>query len=111
MKLSHEQFDQITVVRLAGELTADDTEPLRRVVNDRLADQTRDFVIDLAETDFVDSRGIETLLWAQEQAGERLGQVRLLNLDDNLRTILRVTRLTNTFETHDSLDSALASLR
>lgn len=111
MKLNHEQFDQITVVKLAGELTADDVEPLRRMVNERLAEQTRDFVLDLSETEFVDSRGLETLLWIGEQAGERLGQLRLLSPNDNVRTILHVTRLSPSFETHEDLDSALASLR
>ncbi|MBI1367433.1 MAG: anti-sigma factor antagonist [Planctomycetes bacterium] len=111
MKIAHEDYDQISVIKLNGELTADELDPLRRVVNDRLGSNVRDFVVEMSQLDFVDSRGLETLLWLQDQAGENLGQVRLVNPPENVRKILQMTRLDKCFDTHQDVDSALKSLR
>jgi anti-sigma B factor antagonist len=111
VKLKHENYERITVISLQGDLTTDELEPLRRLVADRLLTQTRDFVLDLSQSDFVDSRGLETLLWLQEQADSHLGQVRLAGPTENVRKILHITRLENHFDIHDDLDSALKSLR
>ena len=111
MKMTHEDYDRVTVVGLQGEMGADDVEPFKKLVGERLAGGGCDFVLDAAKLDFVDSRGIETLLWLQDQAGERLGQVRLVKPTEPVRTILRITRLEHTFDTHDSTEAALKSLR
>lgn len=111
MKINHEDYEQTTVIGVTGDMTADDLEPLRRLCTDRTGDTTRDFVLDLTGVDFVDSQGLETLLWLQDTAGEQLGQVRLVGLDDNVQTILRVTRLDNRFDVYDDVNSALKSLR
>lgn len=111
MKLKHENYDRITVVSPGGDLTADDLEPARRLLEERLEAGTRDFVLDLGQTEFVDSQALELLLWLQEQADDRLGQVRLAQPTENVRKILYITRLEHHFDTHDDLDAALKSLR
>ncbi len=111
MKLKHENYDEITVMTLSGELNADELQPFRRLVDQQLADKARDFVLDVQEMEFIDSRGLETLLWLQEQADHRLGQVRLVGPNETVRKILEITRLEHHFDSHDDLDSALKSLR
>lgn len=111
MKLKHENYDRITVISVNGDLNADELPVLHRMVEDRLADNTRDFVLDLTEMEFIDSQGLESLLWIQEQADERLGQVRLAGCTENVRTILNMTRLENHFDRHEDIESALKSLR
>jgi anti-sigma B factor antagonist len=111
MKLKHENYDQVTVISAAGDMTVDELEPLRKLVTNRLEADTRDFVIDLSGTEFVDSAGLEAMLWLQEQVDDRLGQVRLVAPQDNVRTILRITRLEHHFDAHDDVESALKSLR
>lgn len=111
MKLTHENYDEITVVGLSGDLSADELEPFKRLAEQRLADKARDFVLDVEELEFIDSKGLEMLLWLQEQADQRLGQVRLVAPNDNIRKILEITRLEHHFDSHTDLDSALKSLR
>jgi len=111
MKLKHQQHDQITVVELTGELTADDIEPLKRLANECLEDNTRDFVINLDAVEFIDSCGLETLLWLRDKAGEQLGQLRLVHPNETIQQILHITRLTNSFDTHEDVDTAIESLR
>jgi anti-anti-sigma factor len=111
MKIKHENYDRVTVINVSGDITVDELEPLRGLCSTRLQADTRDFVFDFSETDFLDSKALETLLWLQEQAGERLGQVRLAAPTENLRRILSITRLEHHFDTHETVDAALKSLR
>ncbi len=111
MKLKHERYDQLAVLSLEGDLATEAVEPLRKIAQELLDADVRDFALDLTQVEFIDSRGLETMLWLQEQAGERLGQMRLAGACDNVETILRVTRLSPRFERHASLDAAVKSLR
>jgi anti-sigma B factor antagonist len=111
MKITHENYDQLTVVALKGELTADHADRLRKLAEERLAAQARDFVLDVKEMDFVDSKGLETLLWLQERCGERLGQVRLAGATPNVEKCLTITRLSARFDRHADVDTAVKSLR
>jgi stage II sporulation protein AA (anti-sigma F factor antagonist) len=111
MKLSHEDYDQLTVMSVKGDLTSERTEEFRKAITDRLEAKIRDFVLDLKGMEFVDSKGLESLLWAQEQCGERLGQVRLAAATDSVAKILEITRLAPRFDCHPDVDSAIKSLR
>lgn len=111
MKIAHQDYDQLTVLSLKGELSAEASEALRRFVGERLAQKTRDFVVDCGDLEFIDSKGLEAMLWLQEQAGERLGQVRLAGATPTIEKILEMTRLSNRFDRHANVDAAIKSLR
>ncbi|MEX0777608.1 MAG: STAS domain-containing protein [Phycisphaeraceae bacterium] len=111
MKITHEQYDHLTVLTLQGELNADSVDELRKNALQHLGGKTRDFVLDVSDVETVDSQGLETLLWLQEQCGEKLGQVRLAGVTANVEKILYVTRLLPRFDRHPDLESAVKSLR
>lgn len=111
MKIKHENYDRVTVINVSGDITVDEIEPLRSLCQKRLEADTRDFVLELSETEFADSKALEMLLWLQEQAGERLGQIRLAAAPENLQRILNLTRLEHHFDLHNDVDAALKSLR
>lgn len=110
MKLSHEDQHGLTVLTLKGELASNETDRFRRAALERIEARARDFVLDLSELDNIDSRGLESLLWLQEQCDERLGQVRLAACTDHINEILRMTRLDSRFERCDDVHSAIESL-
>ena len=111
LKLNHEDYDQLTVIALQGDLTDEGVDDFRRVSIERVDHDIRDFVLDLSETEFVDSRGLESLVWLQELAAERLGQVRLACTTENVCKILELTRLAGRFDAHPDVDTAIKSLR
>ena len=110
MRITHEQHDQATVIRLTGDFTVDAVEPFKRIVQEQLS-RSRDFILDFGHVEFIDSRGLETLLWLQDQAAEQLGQVCLIGASENVCTVLRVTRLESRFQVHEELRGALRSMR
>ena len=111
MKLSFQDYDHMTVLAVEGDLCGDASEKLRRDVLDRLDDRIRDFVLDISQMEFVDSRGLEAMLWLQDRCADHLGQVRLAGCQENVKTILAMTRLASRFDTHEDVDSAIRSLR
>ena len=111
MKISHHDYEHVSVLTVSGDYTADDVEQFGRVLTDRRAAGVRHVIIDCENLEFVDSEGLESWLRAQESLGEAGGQVRLIRPDDTLKTILELTRLDLAFESHPSLESAVRSLR
>lgn len=111
MKITHEDYDQLSVVTLRGDLAAELADELRKLALDRMSHNVRDFVLDASGMEFVDSQGLEALLWLQDQASEKLGQVRIAALSENVRKILEITRLATRFDCHPDVDSAVKSLR
>lgn len=111
MKLTHEDYDHMTVMTLRGDLTADGAEEFRKATMARLNAQVRDFVLDVSGVEFVDSKGLEAFLWLQDQAGERLGQIRFAAVHENVKKIFELTRLAPRLDCHGDVDAAVKSLR
>ena len=111
MKLTHENYDQLTVMVLHGEMTADQIDAFRKLAMERLEAQVRDFVLEISGVEFIDSKGLETVLWLQEQAGEKLGQVRFAAPTENVKKIFEMTRLAPRFDCHATVEAAIKSLR
>ncbi len=111
MKLHHEDSGQLSVLTFKGDLTCDHIDLLERTVRDCIDAQVRDFVLDLSEVEFIDSKGLESLLSLQETCSDLLGQVRLAGVGNNLEDIFRVTRLLPRFEHHATVEEATNSLR
>lgn len=111
MKLEHEVYGKIAVINIDGGANEENLAPLRQLINDQLQAETRDFVLDLTRVDFLDSAALELMLWLQEQADERMGQVRLVGPSETVAEILRITRLDKQFDAHDQLEGALKSLK
>ena len=112
MALKVEDYSSVCVILLDGDLATDASKELRRNVEERI-EQRRivDFVVDFEKADFIDSEGLETLLWLKRRCEDLFGQCKLVNLDENCRKILEITRLEHRFECHGDLAGALKTMR
>ncbi|MCC6682723.1 MAG: STAS domain-containing protein [Phycisphaeraceae bacterium] len=111
MKVKFDDHERMSVLAIRGEITADDVDPLRKAVIERMDKKICDFVLDLGQTEFIDSKGLETLLWLQEESVTQLGQVRLAACQETVRKILAITRLSGRFTCCDDVEEAVRSLR
>ena len=111
MKVICEDHDRITLVTISGDFTADGVDVFTRHMTERLNKSGHDFVIQINEVSFIDSAGLEALLWLQDMAAERLGQIRLVQPGADVSTIFRLTGLTPQFDIHDEMNQAIKSLR
>ena len=107
-----EDYNNVCVVSLDGDLAGEANEIVRKLVDERVDNrQIVDFVIDFEKAGFFDSEGLGTLLWLKRRCEDLFGQLKLVNLDENCKKILEITRLEHRFESHPDLPSALKTMR
>lgn len=111
MKISHQDYENVSVLRITGDFTADDQDQFSRVVAERRAGGMKHVLIDCENLEFADSRALECWLELQEALGQEGGQFRLVRPDEIVRRILALTRLDLAFEVHPTIEAAVRSLR
>ncbi len=111
MNITVESYGHAVILNLKGDLTEDTLDALRGSVEHQLESrETIDIVLNLEQAPFVDSAALEFLLDLHDRLTERLGQVRLVKCDDNVRTILEITRLDTVFEQFADVPEAVKAL-
>lgn len=107
-----EDYNNVCVISLDADFTADEVGVARKAFEDRIdKHQIVDFVFDFEKCGFVDSEGLELLLWMKRKCEDLFGQIKLATLDENVRKILEITRLEQRFECHKDLNAALKTMR
>ncbi len=108
MPVRCDQYNNVAVLAVEGDLAAENTESLRREAESKIESlHIADFIVDLERCDFVDSDGLETLLWLKRRCEDLFGQAKLACVSDNIRKILDITRLHQCFEIQPDLAGAL----
>ena len=112
MAIKCDEYGQVCVITLNGDFVGEDIAAVRKAVEEAIdARQIVDFVIDFEKCGFVDSEGLETLVWVRKRTDDLFGQVKLSTYDENVKTILEITRLAQRFECHEELAGALKTMR
>jgi len=93
---STKQGDTV-VIAVEGQLIAGNRQQLREAVASEIERGSRAFVIDFADTGYVDSAGLGALVSLSKKIREASGSLRLTNLNDDLRTLFELTRLDTLF--------------
>ena len=109
MKVRTQDYSDVTVVELQGELEADFTELLQDTITDIVAKHKVGIVLDMSAVGFIDSQGLELLLWVWDYCHQNKTQLRLAGLDENCAKILEITRLENEFDRYAELAEAVKS--
>ena len=112
MPVKCDEYNQTCVITVDGDLAGDDVKTLGKHAEKTFEERrVVDFIIDMEKSGFVDSEGLETLLWLRRTCESHHGQVKLAAADENIRKILEITRLSHRFEMHPDVTSALRTMR
>lgn len=109
MKIKIQDYSNVTVVELQGELDADFSELFQNTITDIVAKNKMCIVLDMSDVGFIDSQGLEQLLWARDYCNENKRELRLAGLDENCLRILEITQLEHEFEHYSELTEAVKS--
>jgi anti-sigma B factor antagonist len=109
MKVKIQDYNDVTVVELQGELDSDAAELFERSIADIIAQNKTNIVIDMSGVGFIDSKGLEVLLWARDYCNQNRRELRLAGLDENCTRILEITRLDSEFDLYVELTEAVKS--
>ena len=120
MKITEENYGQAVILVCNGELTDDSIDAFRHAVeqiehrdnegSDQPDTVAADLVLNLEAVPFIDSSGLEYLLDLQEKFAEKLGRIKLANLNENIAEILKITRLDNAFEQFKDVPEAVKAI-
>jgi len=109
MKVKIQDYNDVTVVELQGELDGDAVELFQNTITDIIAKRKAGIVLDMSGVGFIDSQGLEQLLWGRDYCNENKRELRLAGLDENCMRILEITRLVNEFDHYTELAEAVKS--
>ena len=109
MKVKIQDYNDVTVVELQGELDGDFTELFQDTITDIISKRKAGVVLDMRGVGFIDSEGLEQLLWARDYCNQNKRELRLAGLDENCMRILEITRLEKEFDHYAELSEAVKS--
>jgi anti-sigma B factor antagonist len=109
MKVKIQDYNNVTVIELQGEFDSDVIELFKNTITDVIAKQMTSIVLDMSGIGFIDSQGLEQLLWARDYCNQNKRGFRLAGLDENCKRIMEITRLENEFDHYAELTEAVKS--
>ena len=109
MKINTQDYNDVTIVELQGELDSEFSEMFESTIVTIVAERKIGLVVDMSNVGFIDSSGLEQLLWARDYCSENNCQLRLAGIEENCGKILEVTRLENEFDRYENLSEAVKS--
>lgn len=74
------------------------------------AENVRKLIIDLSDVEICDSSGLSALLLAQRQIREKGGAIRLVNVNEKIFNLIRISFLENVLPVCNSLEGAIEEL-
>ena len=110
MKIKTQDVNEVTAIELQGELDGESVGLLQSTITKAIASHNKSgVVLNMSQVGFIDSEGLERLLWARDYCNENNCQLKLAGLDEILTKILEITRLENEFDRYSELSDAVKS--
>ena len=104
---TQDERDGAVVVSVRGDIDNDTAPQLRDALSAAFGNGASCVVVDLSETDFLDSSGLGALVGASKQNADR-GPLLVVCPKPHLRKLFAISRLDEVLPVHDSLPDALA---
>jgi anti-sigma B factor antagonist len=109
MSFTMMKHGNVVVVDVDGQLIVGNRQELKQKVLDELEKGERKFLIDFARTGYIDSSGLGVLVSLSKKIREQAGELRLADLNDDLKTLFELTKLDTLFQIADNRDRGLES--
>jgi anti-sigma B factor antagonist len=109
MSLHVSRDGEVVIVEIEGQLIVSNRQELKQRVLDEAEGGARKVLVDFARTGYIDSAGLGVLVSLAKRLRELGGDIRLANLNDDLRTLFELTKLDTLFQIADTREHALES--
>ena len=110
MNISSSRHGNVDVVKLPKRLVMANAPSVRKDLLELIALDHRHLVLDLGEVSFVDSSGLSVLVSALKAAHKVNGSVVLLNLNNDVRALIELTRRHEVFQIFADQQAAIDQL-
>lgn len=109
MSFSLERTDDVAVVTVDGQLVVTNRQEFKQAILDAVEQGARLVVVDFTTSGYIDSSGLGALVSLSRRLRESGGDLRLVGLNEDLRTLFELTRLDALFPLYATRADALAS--
>ena len=96
----------MAVVRLRGDVSAGNIDPVRKAIADAISRRQPKVVIDLSATTFLSSPGLAVLVQSMQLCQRSGCALVLAGANDRVRGIFEISRLNDVFRLVDSVEDA-----
>lgn len=111
LQIATDQADDITILRLSGELDSMNVTDLNTAYNALLESGRSLLVVDLSGLDFIDSAGLGGLVSLWERSMERGCFVAIGAQSPRVKEVLQITGLNSVLKVFESMDAAKSGVR
>jgi len=109
MKLETRELKRVSVVKVAGRVDSLTAPDLDKTLQDLLAVDRSQIVMDLQEVEYMSSAGLRALVAANKAARKSGGDVRLAQLSPRVREVIDLAGLTPVFDIHPDVVEAVGA--
>lgn len=110
MKVAVSEKNGVSVISVSGKMMGGpDTGELDEKLYSLLGKGQKNAVVDLKNCEWINSSGLSILIHHYKKFKDAGGELRLANLTDKIERIMVISRLTEVFSVHNSLDEAVSA--
>ena len=109
MSFTLDRAEDVLTVAVDGQLIVTNRQEFKQAILDAADQGVRIVIVDFTHTGYIDSSGLGALVSLSRRLRDVNGDLRLVGLDDDLRTLFELTRLDALFPLFASRADALAS--
>jgi anti-sigma B factor antagonist len=109
MEITTSQYKRCDLVKAVGRVDSNTAPDLERYFNEILDNGKSGIVFDMAEVDFISSRGLWVLLETQKACKKEKGRLVLVNVSENMQQSLDLAGVKHFIEIYDDLTEAVGS--
>lgn len=109
MSFSHERSDDVLIVGVDGQLVVTNRQEFKQGILDAVEQGARVVIVDFSASGYIDSSGLGALVSLSRRLRDSGGDLRLVGLNEDLRTLFELTRLDALFPLYASRADALAA--
>ena len=112
MKIKRRTEDDVVILEVSGKVMGGpDADKFKAEITELAEQGNKKLLIDLSDVPWMNSSGVGILISAYTSMKNAGAQVKFLNINERVKSILMVTKLLTVFESYYSREDALASFR
>ncbi len=112
MKIKRRDIDDVVILEFSGKVMGGpDSDKVKEAISELVEGGVKKALIDLSDVPWMNSSGVGILISAYTSMKNAGAQVKFLNINERVKSILMVTKLLTVFESYYNREDALASFR
>ena len=112
MQINEREVNGVTVLEIHGKILMGEGDiAIKKKVDELLAENVKNVVLDLADVPYIDSSGLGELIRCYTTMRKASGTLKLANVTERIVDLLTITKLITVFEYFKSVDDAVKSYK